>query len=114
MPRSNNRHSSSRNGNKRRNIHRAAGPWKQDHSPLQRFLATQHRNWRRHPSEWRAVDPQQAAYNAPVGAAHSKPLMHDGESYTRTEAILRHGGEAIIPAGLFRFGLSSLERSQLL
>ncbi len=41
-------------------------------------------------------------------------LMHDGESYTRTEAILRHGGEAIIPAGLFRFGLSSLERSQLL
>jgi CxxC motif-containing protein (DUF1111 family) len=41
-------------------------------------------------------------------------LMHDGESLTRTDAILRHGGEALGVTINFVFGLNSTQQRQLL
>ena len=40
-------------------------------------------------------------------------LMHDGQSVTRTDAILRHGGQAIGSTTLFLL-ISDTQRSQLI
>jgi CxxC motif-containing protein (DUF1111 family) len=41
-------------------------------------------------------------------------LMRDGLSLSRTDAILRHGGQAAIVRGNFLFGLNETQRTQLI
>jgi hypothetical protein len=69
-----NRHRRARNGDQWRHVHRTRSTGQQNHSPLQRFSATRHRDRRRHRASRPSGHGQQVAHRSVVGSAHAAAL----------------------------------------
>ena len=100
----------------RRRDDRAGGARQQGHPPVQRLPAARHRHERRH------SDPADRASSMPTasrmrtaplwGLRTRNRLMHDGLTFTREEAILRHAGQAAAVTSRYR-ALSATDKANL-